>query len=140
MNDETKAALERAYQRCDDFDDAALIRAHIRTSAQRREAAIAALGDHKRGCEGRVYTCTCGYDDALIRAHIASEDNAHDAGYAAAVADVVAWLWKSAAQDRLGDDGSEDTTNLLVAAVCAETVANFIEAGAHVGAAKGGDE
>ena len=23
-------------------------------------------GDHQRGCEGRTYTCTCGYDDQLI--------------------------------------------------------------------------
>jgi hypothetical protein len=21
--------------------------------------------DHQRGCEGRAYTCTCGYDDRL---------------------------------------------------------------------------
>jgi hypothetical protein len=25
---------------------------------------ITALNDHKKGCEGRTYTCTCGYDDA----------------------------------------------------------------------------
>lgn len=122
MNDETKAALERAYQRCDDFDDAALIRAHIRTSAQRREAAIAALGDHKRGCEGRVYTCTCGYDDALIRAHIASETNAHDAGYAAAVADVVAWLRRMEGR--------------YAKMMTPHMIAGSVEAGEHVGAAK----
>ncbi len=23
------------------------------------------MSDHKKGCEGRTYTCTCGYDDAL---------------------------------------------------------------------------
>lgn len=23
------------------------------------------MEDHKRGCEGRNYTCTCGYDDAI---------------------------------------------------------------------------
>jgi hypothetical protein len=22
------------------------------------------MSDHKKGCEGRTYTCTCGYDDA----------------------------------------------------------------------------
>jgi hypothetical protein len=25
---------------------------------------IAALGDHQKGCDGRTYTCTCGYDEA----------------------------------------------------------------------------
>ena len=35
-------------------------------------------GDHERGCEGRTYTCSCGYDDRLQAAaweaadHIAS--------------------------------------------------------------------
>ena len=23
------------------------------------------MSDHQRGCEGRTYTCTCGYDAAL---------------------------------------------------------------------------
>jgi hypothetical protein len=25
------------------------------------------MTDHQRGCEGRTYTCTCGYDDQLVR-------------------------------------------------------------------------
>jgi hypothetical protein len=24
------------------------------------------MTDHQRGCEGRTYTCTCGYDDQLV--------------------------------------------------------------------------
>ncbi len=25
-------------------------------------------GDHERGCQGREYTCTCGYDEAILTA------------------------------------------------------------------------
>ncbi len=31
-------------------------------------AAILIDDDHKRGCEGRFYTCECGYDDSLFEA------------------------------------------------------------------------
>jgi len=35
------------------------------------------MSDHGRGCEGRNYTCTCGYDDALMaRATAAEAENA----------------------------------------------------------------
>jgi len=27
--------------------------------------ALLTRGDHKRGCEGRTYTCTCGYDERM---------------------------------------------------------------------------
>ena len=65
-------------------------------------------------------------DAALIRAHIASETGAHDAGYAAAVADVVAYLRRVGLTPRARD---------LFA-----TAAGHVEAGAHIGAAKGGND
>jgi len=27
--------------------------------------ALLTRGDHERGCEGRTYTCTCGYDERM---------------------------------------------------------------------------
>lgn len=32
---------------------------------ERLRQSIEQLTDHKRGCAGRDYTCTCGYDDAV---------------------------------------------------------------------------
>lgn len=65
-------------------------------------------------------------DAALIRAHIASETNAHDAGYAAAVADVVAWLRRMEGR--------------YAKMMAPHMIAGSVEAGEHVGAAKGGDD
>lgn len=39
------------------------------------------MTDHERGCQGREYTCTCGYDDkqrALIETLTAALDEAAD--------------------------------------------------------------
>lgn len=98
MNDETKAALERA--------------AELMSSSLWHE------DTHK--------------DAALIHDHIASETNAHDAGYAAAVADVVAWLRNDKIVVRMWRAGDWCNSSRL-------WLARMIEAGEHVGAAKGGD-
>jgi hypothetical protein len=72
-------------------------------------------------------------DAALIRAHIASETSAHDTGYAAAVADIVAWLCCDEDVARLWRAMEwPDGTKLWLA--------DKIGVGAHVGAAKGGDD
>ena len=35
------------------------------------------MDDHERGCEGRTYTCTCGYDDTIAtRIEALEADNA----------------------------------------------------------------
>jgi len=34
---------------------------------ERLRQSIEQLTDHQRGCAGRDYTCTCGYDDAVDR-------------------------------------------------------------------------
>lgn len=99
MDDETKAALERAIY------------------------FVEAQAEHDFCIGYTVPSDVLDRDVALIRAHIASETGAHDAGYAAAVADVVAWLRGDGESDWFDPD-------------CADAV----EAGAHVGAAKGGDD
>ena len=35
--------------------------------------------DHKRGCQGRMYACTCGYDDAVQDAAMAARQAAQPA-------------------------------------------------------------
>ena len=49
---------------------------------------IAATDDHERGCQGRYFACTCGYDAAT---QIACHDAAHALEAADALADQLDW-------------------------------------------------
>jgi len=46
----------------------------------RLRQSIEQLTDHKRGCAGRDYTCTCGYDDTA-----AARQSGYEAGIEAAI-------------------------------------------------------
>jgi len=51
--------------------------------------ALLTRGDHERGCEGRTYTCTCGYDERMETAlRTLSEQLAEAREVIAKIADV----------------------------------------------------
>lgn len=79
MTDETEA-VARAFMDARggclvrDWQGERRVNLHVEMAWKQAQAAITALDkhrieragdvdDHDRGCEGRTYTCTCGYDD-----------------------------------------------------------------------------
>ena len=66
---------------------------------------IAATDDHERGCQGRYFTCTCGYDAAT---QITCQDAARALEAADALADELEWATRQIAPHKImcmADDG-----------------------------------
>lgn len=55
-----EAFIEAGTMTIEQFDYALL------TTLPTRLRTVLSADDHKRGCQGREYVCTCGYDDKII--------------------------------------------------------------------------
>ena len=78
------------------------------------------MSDHERGCQGREYTCTCGYDaerDALIKTLVAAleesaQRNVYDGDYFhdIGLSERMRASWNAEKQARVAIAAAKETT------------------------------